>query len=114
MTIQGRNKSKLILSIKTRNKSFNLLEQLNKDFGVVFHPKTTLFGKGGVADFIKEKANGKSTSEASSQVRQGDSQGKGLVGKAKEDKEQQKIISLEDTSNEVSSSYGLKREDRSL
>ena len=36
MTIQGRNKSKLILSIKTRNKSFNLLEQLNKDFGVVF------------------------------------------------------------------------------
>ena len=114
MTIQGRNKSKLILSIKTRNKSFNLLEQLNKDFGVVFHPKTTLFGKGGVADFIKEKANGKSTSEASSQIRQGNSQGKGLVGKAKEDKEQQKIISLEDTSDKVSSSYDLKREDKKL
>ena len=31
--------SKLILSIKTRNKSFNLLEQLYKDFGVVFHPQ---------------------------------------------------------------------------
>ena len=112
MTIQGRNKSKLILSIKTRNKSFNLLEQLNKDFGVVFHPKTTLFGKGGVADFIKEKANGKSTSEASSQVRQGDSQGKGLVGKAKEDKEQKKVISLEDTSDEVSSSFSLEREEK--
>ena len=112
MTIQGRNKSKLILSIKTRNKSFNLLEQLNKDFGVVFHPKTTLFGKGGVADFIKEKANGKSTSEASSQVRQGDSERKGLVGKVKEDKEQKEKLSLDNTSDEVSSSYGLKREDK--
>jgi DNA polymerase II small subunit/DNA polymerase delta subunit B len=109
MIIQGRNKSKLILSIKTRNKSFNLLEQLNKDFGVVFHPKSTVVS---VENFIKEKANGKSTSEASSQIRQGNSERKGLVGKAKEDKEQQKIISLEDTSDEVSSSYGLKREDR--
>ena len=109
MIIQGRNKSKLILSIKTRNKSFNLLEKVYKDFGVVFHPKSTVVS---VANFIKEKANGKSTSEASSQVRQGDSQGKGLVGKAKEDKEQQEIVSLEDTSDEVSSSYGLKREDK--
>tara|TARA_B100000674_G_C37790346_1_gene891430 strand:- start:2 stop:340 length:339 start_codon:yes stop_codon:yes gene_type:complete len=112
MTIQGRNKSKLILSIKTRNKSFNLLEQLHKDFGVVFHPKTTLFGKGGVADFIKEKANGKSTSEASGQVRQGDSQGKGLVGKAKEDKEQKEKLSLDNTSDEVSSSFSLERKDK--
>lgn len=109
MIIQGRNKSKLILSIKTRNKSFNLLEQVYKDFGVVFHPKSTVVS---VENFIKEKANGKSTSEASSQIRQGNSERKGLVGKAKEDKEQQKIISLEDTSDEVSSSYGLKREDK--
>jgi len=109
MIIQGRNKSKLILSIKTRNKSFNLLEQLYKDFGVVFHPKSTVVS---VENFIKEKANGKSTSEASSQIRQGNSERKGLVGKAKEDKEQQEIISLEDTSDEVSSSYGLKREDK--
>ena len=109
MIIQGRNKSKLILSIKTRNKSFNLLEQLYKDFGVVFHPKSTVVS---VENFIKEKANGKSTSEASGQIRQGHSERKGLVGKAKEDKEQQEIISLEDTSDEVSSSYGLKREDK--
>ena len=102
---------KLILSIKTINKSFNLLEQVYKDFGVVFYPKATVKS---VENFIKEKANGKSTSEASSQVRQGNSERKGLVRKAKEDKEQQKIISLEDTSDEVSSSYGLKREDRSL
>ena len=109
MIIQGRNKSKLILSINTRNKSFNLLEQLYKDFGVVFHPKSTVVS---VENFIKEKANGKSTSEASGQIRQGHSERKGLVGKAKEDKEQQEIISLEDTSDEVSSSYGLKREDK--
>ena len=32
--------TKLILSIKTRNKSFNLLEKVYKDFGVVFNPKT--------------------------------------------------------------------------
>jgi len=101
--------SKLILSIKTRNKSFNLLKQMYKDFGVVFHPKSTVDS---VANFIKEKANGKSTSEASSQVRQGNSERTRLVEKAREDKEQQKIFSLEDTSNEVSSSFSLKREDK--
>ena len=100
---------KLILSIKTRNKSFNLLKQMYKDFGVIFHPNTTLSK---VENFIKEKADGKSTSEASSKIRQGNSERKGLVGKAKEDKEQQKIISLEDTSDQVSSSYDLKREDK--
>jgi len=101
--------SKLILSIKTRNKSFNLLKQMYKDFGVVFDPNTTVVS---VANFIKEKANGKSTSEASSQVRQGNSERTRLVEKAREDKEQQKIFSLEDTSNEVSSSFSLKREDK--
>ena len=103
--------AKIILSIKTRNKSFNLLEQVYKDFGVVFHPKATVKS---VENFIKEKANGKSTSEASSQVRQGNSERKGFVGKAEEDKEQQKVISLEDTSDKVSSSYDLKREDKQL
>ena len=101
--------AKLIYTIKTRNKSFNLLEQVYKDFGVVFHPKSTVDS---VANFIKEKANGKSTSEASSKVRQGNSERTRLVEKAREDKEQQKIFSLEDTSNEVSSSFSLKREDK--
>ena len=109
MTIQGRNKSKLILSIKTRNKSFNLLEQLYKDFGVVFHPKTPVAE---VSNFIGEAYNGKSTSEASGQVRQGHSQGKGLVGKAKEDKEQKEKLSLDYTSDEVSSSFSLERKDK--
>tara|TARA_A100001015_G_C14975381_1_gene707025 strand:+ start:1416 stop:1724 length:309 start_codon:yes stop_codon:yes gene_type:complete len=101
--------AKLIYTIKTRNKSFNLLKEVYKDFGVVFHPKSTVDS---VANFIKEKANGKSTSEASSQVRQGNSERTRLVEKAREDKEQQKIFSLEDTSNEVSSSFSLKREDK--
>ena len=109
MTTLGNNTSKLILSIKTRNKSFNLLEQVYKDFGVVFHPKSTVVS---VENFIKEKANGKSTSEASSQVRQGNCERTRLVEKAKGDKEQQKIFSLEDTSDKVSSSFSLKREDR--
>ena len=100
---------KLIYAINTRNKSFNLLEQVYKDFGVVFHPKSTVDS---VANFIKEKANGKSTSEASSQVRQGNSERTRLVEKAREDKEQQKIFSLEDTSDKVSSSFSLKREDK--
>ena len=100
---------KLIYAINTRNKSFNLLEEVYKDFGVVFHSKSTVDS---VANFIKEKANGKSTSEASSQVRQGNSERTRLVEKAREDKEQQKIFSLEDTSNEVSSSFSLKREDK--
>ena len=101
--------AKLIYAINTRNKSFNLLEQVYKDFGVVFHPKSTVVS---VENFIKEKANGKSTSEASGQVRQGDSQGKGLVGKAKEDKEQKEKLSLDNTSDEVSSSFSLERKDK--
>ena len=100
---------KLILSINTRNKSFNLLEEVYKDFGVIFHPKTPVIE---VQNFIKKKANGKSTSEASSQVRQGNSERTRLVEKAREDKEQQKIFSLEDTSDKVSSSFSLKREDK--
>ena len=81
--------TKLIYTIKTRNKSFNLLEEVYKDFGVVFHPKSTVDS---VANFIKEKANGKSTSEASSQVRQAHCQRTRLVETAREDKEQKKSL----------------------
>ena len=101
--------AKLIYAINTRNKSFNLLEQVYKDFGVVFHPNSTVVS---VENFIKEKANGKSTSEASSQVRQALSQRARLVETAREDKEQKKKLGLENTQHQVSSSYGLKREDK--
>ena len=101
--------AKLIYAINTRNKSFNLLEEVYKDFGVVFHPKSTVDS---VANFIKEKANGKSTSEASSQLRPGNSERTRLVEKAREAKDQPTSYSFEDTTNEVSSSFSLKREDK--
>ena len=109
MTIQGRNKSKLILSIKTRNKSFNLLEQLNKDFGVVFHPKTPVTE---VSNFIGEAYNGKSITEASGEVRQDNSERTRLVEKAKEVEEQKKANGLENTRNKIPSSHTLERKDR--
>ena len=99
---------KLIYAINTRNKSFNLLEQVYKDFGVVFHPNSTVVS---VENFIKEKANGKSTSEASSQIRQGNSERTRLVEKAKEVEVKQTKLGLEDTQHQVPSSHSLKRED---
>ena len=109
MTIQGRNKSKLILSIKTRNKSFNLLEQLNKDFGVVFHPKTPVTE---VSNFIGEAYNGKSITEASGEVRQGNSERTRLVEKAKEVEVKQTKLGLENLQHQVPSSHSVKREDK--
>ena len=100
--------TKLIYTIKTRNKSFNLLKEVYKDFGVVFHPKTTVDS---VANFVKEKKqDAKATTEASSKVRQADSERTGPVGKAKESKVQQKSFSMEDTQCKISSSFSLKRE----
>ena len=100
---------KLILSINTRNKSYNLLEEVYKDFGVIFHPKTPVIE---VQNFIKEKANGKSTSEASSQVRQADSERTRLVGKAKETEVSKETGRLENAPNKISSSDSIKRGDK--
>jgi len=88
--------SKLIFAIKGRNKSFNLLESIHKEFGVVFHPKSTVAS---VENFIKEKANDKATSEASDKVRQSDLERERFVGKVEEATEQQKSTSLGDTSS---------------
>lgn len=103
------SKSKgLIFTINTRNKSYNLLKEVYKDFGVVFHPKTTVDS---VANFVKEKKqDAKATTEASSKVRQADSERTGLVGKTAKVKEQQKSFSMEDTQRKISSSFSLKRE----
>ena len=75
------SKSKgLIFTINTRNKSYNLLQEVYKDFGVVFHPKTTVDS---VANFVKEKKqDAKATTEAPGKVRQDNSERTGLVGKA--------------------------------
>ena len=99
----------IIFSIKTRNKSFNLLQQLHKDFGVIFHPKTTVTA---VENFMKEKLNGQTATEASGQVRQGNSERTRLVEKAKEAEAKQTTLSLEEAPPKASSSFRLKREDR--
>ena len=100
--------AKIILTISTRNKSYNLLEQLNKDFGVIFHPNTPVTE---VNDFIGEAYNGKSITEASGEVRQDNSERTGLVEKAKEVEVKQTELGLEDTQHQVPSSHSLKRED---
>ena len=100
---------KLIYTIKTRNKSFNLLEKVYKDFGVVFHPNTPVKE---VNNFIGEAYNGKSITEASGEVRQDNSERTRLVEKAKEVEEQKKANGLENTRNKIPSSYTLERKDR--
>ena len=104
------SKSKgLIFTINTRNKSFNLLEEVYKDFGVIFHPKTPVAE---VENFVKEKLDAKANSEASSEVRQADSERTGLVGKTAKVKEQQKSFSMEDTQNKISSSFSILKRER--
>ena len=101
--------TKLIYAINTRNKSFNLLEQVYKDFGVVFHPKTPVIE---VKNFVKEKLNAKANSEASSKVRQASNERTRLVGKAEETEASKKNSCLEDAPNKISSSDFIKREDK--
>ena len=98
--------TKLILSINTRNKSFNLLEEVYKDFGVIFHPKTPVAE---VENFVKEKLDAKANSEASSEVRQADSERTRLVGKAEETEASKKNSCLEDAPNKISSSDFIER-----
>jgi len=100
---------KLILSINTRNKSYNLLEEVYKDFGVIFHPKTPVIE---VENFVKEKLNAKANSETSGKVRQADSERTRLVGKAKETEVSKETGRFQDALNETSSSDFIKREDK--
>ena len=100
---------KLIYAINTRNKSFNLLEEVYKDFGVIFHPKTPVAE---VENFVKEKLNAKANSETSSEVRQADSERTRLVGKAKETEVSKETGRLENAPNKISSSDSIKRGDK--
>ena len=100
---------KLIYTINTRNKSYNLLEDVYKDFVVIFHPKTPVAA---VENFVKEKLDAKANSEASSEVRQASSERTRLVGKAEETEASKKNSCLEDAPNKISSSNSIKREDK--
>ena len=69
----------MILKIKTRYKDFDLLQDMQKNLGVVFRPKTTVSS---VETLIKEKANAnEGTPKASSEVRQSHNQREGFEGK---------------------------------
>ena len=100
---------KLIYAINTRNKSYNLLQEVYKDFGVIFHPKTPVIE---VENFVKEKLDAKANSEASSEVRQADSERTRLVGKAKKTEVSKETGRLENAPNKISSSDSIKREDK--
>ena len=90
----------MILKIKTRNKDFDLLQDMQKNLGVVFHPKTTV---NSVETLIKEKANANTgTPKASSEVRQSDIKREGFEGKTEKATGKKKADGLEDTSDKVS------------
>jgi hypothetical protein len=87
----------MIFEIKTRNKQSNLLKDLEKNLGVVFHPKTTVSS---VETLIKEKANANTgTPKASSEVRQSHNQREGFEGKTEKATGKKKADGVEFTQN---------------
>ena len=90
----------MILKIKTRNKDFDLLQDMQKNLGVVFHPNTTVSS---VETLIKEKANAnEGTPKASSKVRQSNFARKNFVRKTEKATGKKKADGLADTSDKVS------------
>tara|TARA_Y100000592_G_scaffold17045_1_gene25548 strand:- start:1520 stop:1798 length:279 start_codon:yes stop_codon:yes gene_type:complete len=90
----------MILLIKTRNKDFNLLQNMQKNLGIVFHPNTTLDQ---VVNLIKETANAnEGTPKASREVRQSDLARENFVRKTEKATGEKKADGMEDTSNKVS------------
>ena len=87
----------MIFQIKTRNKEFDLLKDVEKNLGVVFHPKTTVSS---VETLIKEKANANTgTPKASSEVRQSHNQREGFEGKTEKATGKKKADGVEFTQN---------------
>ena len=87
----------MIFEIKTRNKQFDLLKDVEKNLGVVFHPKTTVSS---VETLIKEKANAnEGTPKASSEVRQSDNQREAFVRKTEKASGKKKADGVEFTQN---------------
>ena len=87
----------MIFEIKTRNKQIDLLKDVEKNLGVVFHPKTTVSS---VETLIKEKANANTgTPKASSEVRQSHNQREGFEGKTEKASGKKKADGVEFTQN---------------
>ena len=86
----------MIFEINTRNKQFDLLKDVEKNLGVVFHPKTTVSS---VETLIKRRSYVKDTPKASSEVRQDHSSRKGFVGKTEKASGKEKADGMDFTSN---------------
>jgi len=84
----------MILKIKTRNKDFDLLQDMQKNLGVIFHPNTTLDE---VVTLIKRRSYVKDTPKASSEVRQDHSSRKGFVGKTEKASREKKTDGFQTT-----------------
>ena len=84
----------MIIKIKTRNKDFDLLQDMQKNLGVVFHPNTTVSS---VETLIKRRSYVKDTPKASSEVRQDHSSRKGFVGKTEKASREKKTDGFQTT-----------------
>ena len=84
----------MILKIKTRNKDFDLLQDMQKNLGVVFHPNATVSS---VETLIKRRSYVKDTPKASSEVRQDHSSRKGFVGKTEKASREKKTDGFQTT-----------------
>ena len=84
----------MILKIKTRNKDFDLLQDMQKNLGVVFHPNTTVSS---VETLIKRRSYVKDTPKASREVRQDHSSRKGFVGKTEKASREKKTDGFQTT-----------------
>ena len=88
---------KLIL----KTPSFDLMEDVKKRFGVEFHPNTPITK---IGEKLKEMGYGKTTTQASTAIRQTNSNGKRIVGKVEEVTRKEKTNSLEIAPNKASPS----------
>ena len=87
---------KLIL----KTPSFDLMEDVKKKFGVEFHPNTPIIK---IGEKLKEMGYGKTTTQASTTIRQTNTYGKGTVTKVEEATRKEKKPSLEIKPNKISS-----------
>jgi len=88
---------KLIL----KTPSFDLMEDVKKKFGVVFHPNTPIVK---IRDKLKEIGYVKDITQASATIRQTNSNGKESVRKVEEATREKKTYSLEIAPNKASPS----------
>jgi hypothetical protein len=80
--------------------SFDLMEDVKKKFGVEFHPNTPITK---IGEKLKEMGYGKTTTQASTAIRQTNTYGKGTVTKVEEATRKEKKLSLEIKPDKISS-----------